>query len=172
MLFDKFLAHPSETFGSSYEWLVIGSYSISFGIAIDNLASVMLLVVTLVSALVHLFSIGYMKDDVRYTRYFAYLGLFSFSMLGIVRETFLTHLKVKAYVMDPRLEFLFMSDVTERARAGFRAAGMLGPMHGVRTYVELNRFMEGTHDPKAPEGTRPSPHRTPEDGSGDGEGGA
>ncbi|NGP77859.1 NADH-quinone oxidoreductase subunit L [Balneolaceae bacterium YR4-1] len=84
MLFDKFLAHPSETFGSSYEWLVIGSYSISFGIAIDNLASVMLLVVTLVSALVHLFSIGYMKDDVRYTRYFAYLGLFSFSMLGIV----------------------------------------------------------------------------------------
>ncbi|MDX1592090.1 MAG: NADH-quinone oxidoreductase subunit L, partial [Balneolaceae bacterium] len=84
LLFDKFLVHPSETFSSSYEWLVIGTYSITFGIAIDNLASVMLVVVTLVSALVHLFSIGYMKDDVRYTRYFAYLGLFSFSMLGIV----------------------------------------------------------------------------------------
>ncbi|HSM06038.1 MAG TPA: mechanosensitive ion channel family protein [Longimicrobiales bacterium] len=40
---------------------------------------------------------------------------------------FLTHLKVKAYVLDPRYEFLFMSDVTERARAGFREAGLLPP---------------------------------------------
>ena len=56
------------------------------------------------------------------------------------RETFLTHLKVKAYVLDPRYEFLFMSDVTERARAGFREAGLLGPMHGVRAYVDLDRF--------------------------------
>ncbi len=56
------------------------------------------------------------------------------------RETFLTHLKVKAYVMDPRYEFLFMSDVTERARAGFREAGLLGPLHGVRAYVDLDRF--------------------------------
>jgi small-conductance mechanosensitive channel len=56
------------------------------------------------------------------------------------RETFLTHLKVKAYVMDPRYEFLFMSDVTERARAAFREAGLLGPMHGVRAWVDLDRF--------------------------------
>ena len=57
-------------------------------------------------------------------------------------DTFLTHLKVKAYVLDPRYEFLFMSDVTERARAGFRKAGLLGPMHGVRAYVDLDRFPE------------------------------
>jgi small-conductance mechanosensitive channel len=57
-------------------------------------------------------------------------------------ETFLTHLKVKAYVLDPRYEFLFMSDVTERARAGFREAGLLGPMHGVRAYVDLDRYPE------------------------------
>ncbi len=44
----------------------------------------MLLVVTIVSTLVHLFSIGYMHGDPRYTRYFAYLSLFSFSMLGLV----------------------------------------------------------------------------------------
>jgi small-conductance mechanosensitive channel len=55
-------------------------------------------------------------------------------------ETFLTQLKVKAYVLDPRYEFLFMSDVTERARAGFRKAGLLGPMHGVRAYVDVDRF--------------------------------
>ncbi|MGD8360382.1 MAG: mechanosensitive ion channel [Gemmatimonadota bacterium] len=63
------------------------------------------------------------------------------------KETFLTHLKVKAYVLDPRHEFLFMSDVTERARVGFREAGLLGPMHGVRAYIDLDRFPEG-----APEG--------------------
>lgn len=57
-------------------------------------------------------------------------------------ETFLTHLKVKAYVLDPRHEFLFMSDVTERARSGFRKAGLMGPMHGVRAYVDLDRFPE------------------------------
>jgi small-conductance mechanosensitive channel len=55
------------------------------------------------------------------------------------RETFLTHLKVKAYVLDPRYEFLFQSDVTERARGGFREAGLLGPMHGVRAYIDLDR---------------------------------
>ncbi|UCC23831.1 MAG: mechanosensitive ion channel [Gemmatimonadales bacterium] len=54
-------------------------------------------------------------------------------------EVFLTHLKVKAYVLDPRYEFLFMSDVTERARAGFREAGLIGPLHGARTYADLDR---------------------------------
>jgi len=58
------------------------------------------------------------------------------------RETFLTHLKVKAYVLDPRFEFLFQSDVTERARSGFREAGLLGPMHGVRAYIDLDRVPE------------------------------
>ena len=45
-------------------------------------------------------------------------------------KAFLTHLKVKAYVLDPRYEFLFMSDVTERARAAFREAGILAPLDG------------------------------------------
>ena len=58
------------------------------------------------------------------------------------RETFLTQVKVKAYVLDPRYEFLFMSDVTERARAGFRKAGILGPMHGVRAYVDLDGYAQ------------------------------
>jgi small-conductance mechanosensitive channel len=62
------------------------------------------------------------------------------------RETFLTHLKVKAYVLDPRYEFLFMSDVTERARVGFREAGLLGPMHGVRAYIDLDRFPEAASE--------------------------
>ncbi len=62
----------------------IGPVQIELGMMSDNLSAIMLVVVTTISTLVHLFSMGYMKDDVRYGRYFAYLGLFSFSMLMIV----------------------------------------------------------------------------------------
>lgn len=57
---------------------------LDIGIMVDNLTAVMLVVVTLISFLVHLFSLAYMKDDVRYSRYYANLGIFTFSMLGIV----------------------------------------------------------------------------------------
>jgi NADH-quinone oxidoreductase subunit L len=57
---------------------------IDIGIMVDNLTAVMLVVVTLISFLVHLFSLAYMKGDVRYSRYYANLGIFTFSMLGIV----------------------------------------------------------------------------------------
>ncbi len=67
------------------DWIhVAGAPLISMGLVVDNLACVMLLVVTLVSFLVHLFSTGYMHGDPRYGRYFAFLALFSFSMIGIV----------------------------------------------------------------------------------------
>ena len=67
-------------------WLSSGAekgLSINFGILVDNLTVVMLFVVTLVSFLVHLYSCGYMHGEERYNRFFAYLGLFSFSMLGL-----------------------------------------------------------------------------------------
>jgi NADH-quinone oxidoreductase subunit L len=59
------------------------SLRLPFGILVDNLTVVMLFVVTLVSFLVHLYSWGYMHGEARYNRFFAYLGLFSFSMLGL-----------------------------------------------------------------------------------------
>jgi len=61
--------------------------SIDMGIMIDPLSSMMLVVVTFVSLMVHLFSIGYMKGEERYSTYFAYLGLFTFSMLGLVMSS-------------------------------------------------------------------------------------
>jgi NADH-quinone oxidoreductase subunit L len=61
-----------------------GPMTVELGFTIDNLACLMLLVVSLISTLVHYFSIAYMKGDPRYNRYFAYLGIFTFSMLGIV----------------------------------------------------------------------------------------
>lgn len=65
-------------------WIDIESIRIFVGIGIDNLAAIMLVVVALISFLVHLFSIEYMAGDPRFSRYFAYLGLFTFSMNGIV----------------------------------------------------------------------------------------
>jgi NADH-quinone oxidoreductase subunit L len=63
---------------------MIGPLQIALGLTIDNLSAIMMVVVCIVSALVHLFSIGYMQGDIRYARYFAYLGIFTFSMLIIV----------------------------------------------------------------------------------------
>ncbi|MDD5087791.1 MAG: NADH-quinone oxidoreductase subunit L [bacterium] len=68
----------------SIEWLVWGDFRLAAGMLIDNMTVVMLVVVTLVSAVVHLYSVGYMRGDPRYTLFFAYLSFFSFSMLGLV----------------------------------------------------------------------------------------
>jgi len=58
-------------------------------------------------------------------------------VLDEFRETFITHLQVKAYVFDTRFEFLLQSEITERARKGFREAGMVQTLHGARAYVDL-----------------------------------
>ncbi len=62
----------------------IGELKFKMGILIDNLTAIMLVVVTGISFLVHIFSMGYMEGEARYGRYFGYLGIFTFSMLGIV----------------------------------------------------------------------------------------
>lgn len=84
LLITKITGHADEVFNQTFSWVLVGSMNVEIGFLIDNLTVVMLVVVTLISTLVHLFSMGYMKDDVRYSRYYAYLGIFSFSMLGIV----------------------------------------------------------------------------------------
>ena len=65
-------------------WIDLGAFQIDLGFWVDNITIVMLVVVALISSMTHLFSIEYMKGDVRYNRYYAYLGLFTFSMNGIV----------------------------------------------------------------------------------------
>ena len=62
----------------------VGPLQIKMGVVIDNLTTIMLAMVTLISLLVHLYSTGYMAGDKNYGRYFAFLGIFTFSMLGIV----------------------------------------------------------------------------------------
>ncbi len=74
--------------GHFYEWYVtwfsVGSFDFRLGVLIDGLSAMMLVVVTLVSFLVQLYSISYMHDHKRFGRYFAYVNLFTFSMLILV----------------------------------------------------------------------------------------
>ncbi|MBC5992612.1 NADH-quinone oxidoreductase subunit L [Pontibacter cellulosilyticus] len=77
----------TATYHTRTTWFSIPSSIVSdftAGILLDNLTVLMLVIVTFISMLVQLFSIGYMHGDKGYYRYFAYLGLFTFSMLGIV----------------------------------------------------------------------------------------
>ncbi len=67
-----------------YEWISSGNFLVNWSIKIDPLSSIMLVVVTIISALVHIYSIGYMKHDPNKPRFMAYLSLFTFSMLALV----------------------------------------------------------------------------------------
>jgi len=68
-----------------YTWLQFSeSVSIDMGIIIDPISVMMLVVVTFISLMVHIYSLGYMKGDERFPTYYAFLGLFTFSMLGLV----------------------------------------------------------------------------------------
>nr|WP_262910439.1 NADH-quinone oxidoreductase subunit L [Pontibacter silvestris] len=83
------LTWNTAMFHSRINWFSLPAFNGTFayftaGILLDNLAVLMLVIVTFISSLVQLFSVGYMHGDEGYSRYFAYLGLFTFSMLGIV----------------------------------------------------------------------------------------
>ena len=67
-----------------YQWIASGNFVVNWSINIDPLSSIMLVVVSVVSALVHIYSIGYMKDDPNKPRFMSYLSLFTFAMLVLV----------------------------------------------------------------------------------------
>jgi NADH-quinone oxidoreductase subunit L len=67
-----------------YTWLTSGMLDLHIGFSIDRLTAVMLLLVTTVSSLVHIYTIGYMRGDPGYARFFSYIALFTFSMLMLV----------------------------------------------------------------------------------------
>ena len=74
-----------ETFnGSLYTWAVVDGLKFEVGFLIDTLTATMMCVVTSVSLMVHIYTIGYMKDDDGYQRFFAYISLFTFAMLMLV----------------------------------------------------------------------------------------
>ncbi len=70
--------------GTVYTWMTTGAYSFQVGFLIDKLTAMMMLVVTFVSLMVHIYTIGYMHEDAGYRRFFSYISLFTFSMLMLV----------------------------------------------------------------------------------------
>jgi NADH-quinone oxidoreductase subunit L len=67
-----------------YTWLTSGNLDVHIGLSIDRLTAVMLVLVTTVSSLVHIYTIGYMQGEPGYARFFSYIALFTFSMLMLV----------------------------------------------------------------------------------------
>jgi NADH-quinone oxidoreductase subunit L len=67
-----------------YQWMNVGGLKLEIGFLVDSLTAMMMCVVTFVSLMVHIYTIGYMKDDEGYNRFFAYISLFTFAMLMLV----------------------------------------------------------------------------------------
>src|SRR5574343_390846 len=67
-----------------YEWMTVGALKMEVGFLIDGLTAMMMCVVTFVSLMVHIYTIGYMEEDPGYQRFFSYISLFTFSMLMLV----------------------------------------------------------------------------------------
>ena len=70
--------------GTAYVWGEVGDLSLEIGFLIDELSATMMLVVSFVSLMIHIYTIGYMADDPGYQRFFSYISLFTFSMLMLV----------------------------------------------------------------------------------------
>jgi NADH-quinone oxidoreductase subunit L len=81
VLFERF---TSPTYTTKFDWLTIGDIHITAGFEVNQLNALMLVIVSLVSFLVHTYSKGYMHGDERISVFYAYLGLFTFAMLGLV----------------------------------------------------------------------------------------
>ncbi len=75
--------YPTHNF-YIYEWAKVGELVLGIGFLIDSLSAIMMLVVTSVSLMVHVYTIGYMHDDPGYKRFFSYISLFTFAMLMLV----------------------------------------------------------------------------------------
>ena len=80
--------------GPVYTWLVSDGLQMEVGFLVDRLSALMMVVVTFVSLMVHVYTIGYMAEDPGYTRFFSYISLFTFSMLMLVMSNNLVPLFV------------------------------------------------------------------------------
>jgi len=78
------VVHSGAVQSTAYTWMTIGEFNVGMGLRLDNLGCVMILIVTGVGSLIHVYSIGYMKGDEGFARYFAYLNLFMFAMILLV----------------------------------------------------------------------------------------
>jgi NADH-quinone oxidoreductase subunit L len=106
-----------------FEWIHVGSFSIGVDLRLDALSAVMILVVTGIGSLIHLYSIGYMQGDPRYGRFFAYMNLFVFFMLMLVlaQNLLLLYLGWEGVGLCSYLLIGFWFEKTENANAAKKA---------------------------------------------------
>ena len=79
--------HPEKTLELNFSWITAGAFKLFVGYLVDPLCAMMLVVVCAVSFFVQVYTHGYMKEDPNYSKFYAYLSLFTFSMLGLVFST-------------------------------------------------------------------------------------
>jgi len=109
--------------GVLFDWIVAGNFKASFGVLVDPLSVVMMLVVTGVGFLIHVYSIGYMHNDPGVGRYFSYLNLFVFAMLLLVmgNNLLLLYLGWEGVGLCSYLLIGFWYNKPSAANAGFKA---------------------------------------------------
>jgi NADH-quinone oxidoreductase subunit L len=107
----------------AYTWAVVGGSSFEVAFYFDSLSAVMVLIVTGVGSLIHVYSIGYMKDDASYARYFSYLNLFLFFMLLLVlgRSLLVLFVGWEGVGLASYLLIGFWFEDPDKARAGKKA---------------------------------------------------
>ena len=106
-----------------FEWIRVGSFSVGVDLLLDPLSAVMILVVTGIGSLIHLYAIGYMKGDPRFGRFFSYMNLFVFFMLMLVlgSNLLLLYLGWEGVGLCSYLLIGFWFDKTENANAAKKA---------------------------------------------------
>jgi len=86
-IFEALRSNPSYSFQENFDFFTCQNFKLSVGFLVDNLATMMLIVVTTISLFVQVYTHGYMREDPGYARFYAYLSLFTGSMLGLVVST-------------------------------------------------------------------------------------
>jgi NADH-quinone oxidoreductase subunit L len=84
ILLDIYSAEEIIYYDDFYKWISVGDLNIGMGYLIDKFSAIMLVVVLSISSIVHLYSIGYMKEETDFKRFFSYIALFTFSMILLV----------------------------------------------------------------------------------------
>lgn len=110
----------TEPYLFSIPWFRLAGQPISAGIQVDNLALLMVFIVSVISFLVHVYSTGYMKGDKAYKRYFVMLGFFTFAMMGVVLADNLLLLFVFWEIVG-FASFMLIGHYTEKVSAGMAA---------------------------------------------------
>lgn len=127
-------------------WLSLNGFKLDFGVMVDPLSCIMLLVVTTVGTLIQIYSIGYMHDDPRFSRFFAYLSLFTASMLGLVLADNLLMLFIfwEGVGLCSYLLIAFWFERISAAKAGMKAfittrIGDIGLLAGILLLFSITR---------------------------------